>query len=220
MADAPSSATFPSFSIRKRLLTEFIEIHECSFRSAFSSALFLEGGIDNFPYTTRAMVVLLKYRPDCNENASVAYSVEGCTWMTEAQIKALFGSNSSLTSPIEEMMESEMRSKHVGYRGLLRVLFKIEDHIVRESYPQAHVLGTVGALHRAHIETLDHTKWISRIKQFVRDGLVMRAPGEDPVMMMQLGKMKLKKGKWVWVQLTKAQPLEYGYPSDFRGLLF
>ncbi|KAJ7633362.1 hypothetical protein DFH06DRAFT_1479621 [Mycena polygramma] len=220
MADAPSSPTFPPFAIRKRLLTDFIEIHECSFQSAFSSALILEGGIDNFPYTDRAILVFLTYRSDCNENASVAYSVEGAIWVTLAQINAMNGSRlTSLSTPMEDAMESKVRAKVVGFRGMLSVLFKIEDYTVRESYPQVHKLGDIGALHRQHIATLDHTKWVSRVQQFVRDGLVMRAPGEQ-ALLMQLGKMKLIKGKWVWVQLTKAELLQYGYPSDFRGLLF
>lgn len=134
-------------------------------------------------------------------------------------IQNVSGSSSLLSSPMEDMMDATARSQHVGYRGLLRVLFKIEDHLVRESYPQTHALGYNGAFHRAYIDTLDHTKWVSRLQQFVRDGLVMRAPGEQ-ALMMQLGKMKKKKGKWVWVQLTKAELLEYGYPSDFRGLVF
>ncbi|KAF8140781.1 hypothetical protein K438DRAFT_2030416 [Mycena galopus ATCC 62051] len=208
MADAPSSAIFPPFGIRKRLLTDFIEVHECSFQSAFWSALILEGGIDNFPYSKRAIRVLLRYRSDCNENPSVAFSVESCTWIDSDECNTL-----------EERADAELRSGHAGYRGMLRVVFRMEDHGVRESYPQAHDLGPFSGLIRMHIATVDHTKWVSRIQQFVRDGLVMRAPGEN-VLPMQLGKMKMKKGKWVWVQLTKAELLNYGYSSDFPGLFF
>ncbi|KAJ6451679.1 hypothetical protein C8R47DRAFT_1169975 [Mycena vitilis] len=197
-----------------------MEVHECSFQSAFSSALILEGGIDNFSYTDRAILVFLRYRANCNEDPSIAYSVEGALWVTLAEINAINGSRlTSLSSPMEDAMESRVRSKVVGFRGMLSVLFKIEDYTVRESYPQVHTPGDIGALHRQHIATLDHTKWVSRVQQFVRDGLVMRAPGEQ-ALLMQLGKMKLIKGKWVWVQLTKAELLQYGYPSDFRGLLF
>ncbi|KAJ6477968.1 hypothetical protein DFH09DRAFT_1379334 [Mycena vulgaris] len=194
MAHVPSSATFPPFSIRKRLLTDFIEVHECSFNSAFTSALILEGGIDEFAYEKRAL------------------------FMTDVEMDARFG-KVNRTSALEVKVDSTLRAEHPGYRGLLRVYFKMEDHTIGEVYPQTHVQGPVGVLHRAHIATVDHTKWMSRIQQFVRDGLVMRAAGEAELL-MQLGRLKMEKGKWVWVELTKTELMEFGYPSDFIGLLF
>lgn len=228
MANSPSSSDFPPFSIRKRLLTDFIEVrvpvpvlfssvqleypqvHECSFQSAFESALILEGGIDKFPFTKRAILVQLKYRPDCQENPSVAFSIEGCTWTTQG---------AQNRSPMEDQIDAESRARVPGYRGLLRVYFAMEDHTIGELYPQTHLQGLPGVLHRACIATVDHTKWVSRVQQFVRDGLVMRAEGETN-RMMQLGKLKMRKGKWVWVQLTKSELLGFGYPSNFPGLLF
>ncbi|KAJ7078012.1 hypothetical protein B0H15DRAFT_540310 [Mycena belliarum] len=209
MANAPSSPSFPPFFIRKRLLTDFIEVHECSFDSAFTSAIIIEGGIDNFAYERRAILVLLKYRPDCQENPSVAYSVEGCQWTAD----------NSPFSALEAKIDREMRAQDAGYRGLLRVYFRIEDHVIGEAYPQTHMLGPTGAVHRTYVQSLDHTDWVSRVQKRVRDGLVVRQPDEK-ILMMQLGKMVMKKGKWVWVQLTAAQLVEYGYPSNFPGLLF
>ncbi|KAJ7022575.1 hypothetical protein C8F04DRAFT_1402326 [Mycena alexandri] len=225
MADAPSSHTFPPFAIRKRLLTDFIEVHECSFQSAFSSAMILEGGIDKFPFSVRGVVVLLKYRPDCNENPSVAFSVEGCAMLSNVQLEALFGKGIRAKGPLEDMLEKTLREHDAArnYRGQLRVFFKMEDHVVQEVYPQMHQPGAAGVIYRQHLATIDHSKWVSRVQQFVRDGLVMRANGENE-MMMQLGKltmeMKMKKGKWVWVPLTKAELAQHGYPPDFSGLLF
>ncbi|KAJ7704763.1 hypothetical protein B0H17DRAFT_1175388 [Mycena rosella] len=216
MAHSPSSPEFPPFAIRKHLLTDFIELIWA--KSAFSSALILEGGIDNFAFDKRVIFVLLKYRPDCNENPSVAFSVEGCALMTELQMEALFGQR-RVGGAMEAMIDAQSRASHAGYRGLLHVYFKMEDHIVAEAYPQAHVLGDVGEVHRKYVVTVDHTKWVTRVQQFVRDGLVMRAPAEN-VLMMQLGRMSMKKGKWVWVQLTKAELVQLGYPSHFPGLLF
>ncbi|KAJ7078028.1 hypothetical protein B0H15DRAFT_954792 [Mycena belliarum] len=219
MADAPSSPDFPPFPIRKRLLTDFIEVHECSFQSAFSSALILEGGIDNFPFDERMIFVMLKYRPDCAENPAVAFSVLGCTWTTISEVTALFGPPDPAGEALDRMVDTNARAKHSGYRGLLRVFFKMEDHMVRESYPQSHLLGPVGDVHRAYIATVDHTQWATRVQQFVRDGLAMRQPNEN-VLMMQLGRLKMKKGKWVWVQLTREELVQWGYPADFPGLLF
>ncbi|KAJ7430491.1 hypothetical protein B0H11DRAFT_2135503 [Mycena galericulata] len=218
-ANAPSTPLFPPFAIRKRLLTDFIEVHECLFRSAFSSALILEGGIDNFPYDKRAILVVLKYRPDCNENPSVAYNVIGCTWMDENQMDMLFGKSWRAGSSLETRLDASARAGNPGYRGMLSVYFKMEDNTAREAYPQAHMLGDAGVLHRKHVAGLDHTKWVSRVQQFVRDGLVMRAMGEQELI-MQLGRLKMKKGKWVWVQLTKTELIESGYPSNFPGLIF
>ncbi|KAJ7174179.1 hypothetical protein C8R43DRAFT_943794 [Mycena crocata] len=214
-AHAPSSANFPPFLIRKRLLTDFIEAHECTFRSAFSSALILEGGIDNFPYEKRGIVVMLRYRPDCGENPSVAYSVLSYTWVTSDEMAARFGYK---IEPMDRAMDARAQAV-AGYRGLLRVYFRMEDNIVQEMYPQTAPQGLHAVLHQAAIANIDHTKWIERVQQFVNDGLVMRAPGEFEAV-MQLGRLKMKKGKWVWVQLTKAELLEFGYPSDFKGLLF
>ncbi|KAJ6779282.1 hypothetical protein DFH09DRAFT_1284097 [Mycena vulgaris] len=193
-------------------------VHECSFNSAFTSALILEGGIDEFAYEKRALFVFLRYRPDCQENPSVAFSVMGCAWMTDVEMDARFG-KVNRTSALEVKVDSTLRAEHPGYRGLLRVYFKMKDHTIGEVYPQTRVQGPVGVLHRAHIATVDHTKWMSRIQQFVRDGLVMRAAGEAELL-MQLGRLKMEKGKWVWVELTKTELMEFGYPSDFIGLLF
>ncbi|KAJ7160370.1 hypothetical protein C8R46DRAFT_1107901 [Mycena filopes] len=210
--------TFPPFSIRKRLLTDFIEVHECSFQSAFSSAILLEGGIDNFPFGDRAMVVLLKYRPDCEENPSVAYSVEGCMMLNNDQLGSRWTARNG--EAFDQMIERSMREQHGNnYRGLFRAFFRMEDHVVQEAYPQMHQSGQTGVFYRQLITTIDHSKWQSRVQQFVRDGLVMRAESETD-MKMQLGKMKLKKGKWVWVGLTKAELVQHGYPADFPGLYY
>ncbi|KAJ7656189.1 hypothetical protein B0H17DRAFT_1337998 [Mycena rosella] len=214
-AHAPSSATFPPFIIRKRLLTDFIEAHECTFRSGFTSALTLEGGIENFPFDRRVLTVMLRYRPDCNENPSVAYSVLGHTWTTSAEMTARFG---YMTDALELEIDARMRVK-ADYRGLLRVYFRMEDNIVQELYPQIVPQGLEAILHRAATATVNHTQWMTRVQRFVNDGLVMRAPGEHEAV-MQLGRLKIRKGKWVWVQLTPAELLEFGYPSDFTGLLF
>ncbi|KAJ7723812.1 hypothetical protein B0H16DRAFT_1597999 [Mycena metata] len=221
MADTPSSATFPPFAIRKRLLTDFIEVHECSFQSAFSSAMILEGGIDKFQFSERGVLVLLKYRPDCNENPSVAFSVEGAVMMSNAQLEALLGKGTHPQSPLDGMLETALRERDTlrYYRGRLRVFFRMEDHVVQEVYPQMHVAGAAGAIYRQHLTTIDHSKWVSRVQQFVRDGLVMRANGEDEMIML-LGKLEMKKGKWVWVPLTKDELTQHGYPSNFSGLLF
>ncbi|KAK7017405.1 MYND-type domain-containing protein [Favolaschia claudopus] len=208
MVNAPSSDTFPPFFIRKRLLTDFIEVHECLFQNAFISAITLAGGLDNFAYSKRAMLILLQYRPDCNENPSVAFSVLGCMWLDDSNISAL-----------DKHLETTLRTGREGYCGTLRVHFRMEDHVVGESYPEAHVLGPIGFLYRKHLKTFDHSKWLDRVQRFVKDGLVMRAQGETTLNML-LGTLKMRKGKWVWVQLSKTELVAHGYPPDFSGLLF
>ncbi|KAJ7160305.1 hypothetical protein C8R46DRAFT_1223779 [Mycena filopes] len=218
MADVQSSDTFPPFLIRKRLLTDFIEVHHCSFRSAFLSAILLEGGIDSFPFDDRSMVVRLKYRPDCRENPSVAYSIEGCMMLNNNQLWPRWTARNG--EPFDQMLEQRIREEHGNlYRGLFRAFFRIEDHVVQEMYPQIHQPGAVGVFYRQLMTTIDHSQWQNRVRQFVRDGLAMRAEGENE-MRMQLGKMKLRRGKWVWVGLTQAELAQYGYPADFPGLFY
>ncbi|KAJ7250757.1 hypothetical protein C8J57DRAFT_1723506 [Mycena rebaudengoi] len=220
MANSPSSPSFPAFPIRKRLLTDFIEVHECSFNSAFSSALILEGGIENFSFDTRALFVLLQYRPDCEENPSVAFSVLGCKWITKDDklIPKRFPGMQGL-SPLNAKLDADARAKVPAYRGMLHVYFRMEDNIVLECYPQVLPTGDVGLLQKTYIDTVDHTKWISRIQRYVRDGVVMRAESPNG-MLMHLGRLQMKKGNWVWVKFTKAELLKLGLPPDLPGLLF
>ncbi|KAJ6779273.1 hypothetical protein DFH09DRAFT_1091896 [Mycena vulgaris] len=148
MAHVPSSDTFPPFAIRKRLLTDFIEM------------------------------------------------------------EARYGKGVHAGRALDDMIDTNARARVLDYRGLLGVYFGMEDHI-----------GDKGALIRACLATIDYTQWISRVQQFVRDGLVVQAP-EELELVMQLVRLKMKRGKWVWVQLTTAELIEFGYPSNFPGLLF
>ncbi|KAJ7617292.1 hypothetical protein FB45DRAFT_933833 [Roridomyces roridus] len=222
MANVPSSTDFPSFQIRKRLMADFIEVHECTFPSGFTSAIIAEGGIENFPYDKRCLLVTLRYRPDCQENPSVAFNVIGSRWATEVELKLQYN-RAWGKSPMDIHVDTRMRQGDAGYIAMFCVYFIMEDDMIGELYPQTRTQfqapGVLGVLQRQQMAALDHSKWLSRVQGFVRDGLVVHSPRQQ-ALIMQLGKMEMEKGKWVWVQLTKAELLKHGYTSDFPGFMF
>ncbi|KAF7324184.1 MYND-type domain-containing protein [Mycena kentingensis (nom. inval.)] len=211
MADTPSSATFPPFQIRKRLLTDFIEVHECSIRSALYSALILAGHMESFPYATRAMRIFLRYNPACGENPSTAYDLVAHTWFDDAALNAqIRGGSYDPAALVGE--RGGMRIP--GLCGWLRVYFQIEDHVVQEMYPQARRQDVLGnALEVLHTHQIDHRPWFDTLQKTVRDGLVKRALTEESLV-MQMGKMWLKKGKWVWVALTDEELAAGGHAKQ------
>ncbi|KAJ7048768.1 hypothetical protein C8F01DRAFT_1188477 [Mycena amicta] len=198
MADAPSSADFPPFAIRKRLLTDFIEVHECSVQSALYSAIVLCGHMESFPYDSRALRFYLKYNPACKENPSIAYTLHAYQWFDDRELRAKLHNEG-----FERLMEQA--NGRPGFCGWLRVYFRIEDHVVQESYPQQRKQDPIGnALEVLQTQLMDHKPWFERLQKVVKEGLVKRAVGEHDAV-MQMGRMKMKKGKWVWIPLTDAE---------------
>ncbi|KAF7290209.1 MYND-type domain-containing protein [Mycena indigotica] len=211
MAHVPSSPNFPPFAIRKRLLTDFIEVHECSFQSSWYSAIHTAGGMDSFPYDSRGLRIYLKYNPACQENPAIAYTLLAHEWFDDAADRAALMAKGF--AGLEEQMKRVFAGRP-GFRGWFRVYFRIEDHQVQESYPQEHALDPMGlTLERINAQRKHHPQWFERVQKVVADGLVKRALNENDAV-MRMGRMRLKKDKWVWEPLSDRELEASGQPKD------
>ncbi|KAF7317450.1 MYND-type domain-containing protein [Mycena chlorophos] len=213
MANQPSSPDFPIYQIRRRLLSDFVEVHQCDFESAFYSAVIMGGGsMEKFPFDTRAVRVYLKYNPACSENPSTAFRLVAWEFFDDASSRAHPMPRASST---ETYYEEQMRAQP-GFCGVLCVHFRMEDANLFESYPQLRKTGIDpvirAALEKIKTEGQDHKTWFERMQKLVEDGLVKRAFSEQD-QALKMGRIELKKGKWVWVELEEAELKSRGLQS-------
>nr|GAT47554.1 predicted protein [Mycena chlorophos] len=172
-ANTPSSASFPSFQIRRRLSSDFVEVHECDFTTALYSAVIVGGEtMEKFPYTTRGLRIYLRYNPLCNENPSTAFTLHSYAFFDDAAERANppLGASAGI-----EAMSAALRARP-GFCGFLRVYYQMEDHVLIEPYPMLRKQDVIGnAMEVLQTQLVDHKPWFARIQKSVREGLVKRA---------------------------------------------
>jgi hypothetical protein len=184
------------------LLYQFSQLYKWSLEKAGYSALRLQGGKENFDYSNKLMFIDLRYRPECQGNPGLSFTVQNASLISKADLRdnhsfALqFGQSAILTK--------KMALRHSDdFIDLLVVLFATKDDFI---------IGYQAIYrHSADLEEcvaqINHDVWLGELQKSVDSGFVFRLQEDSTA---RLGRMKFNGLEWSWAALSDAEVKSLG----------
>jgi len=181
---------------RLHLLHDFREAHTWYIQKTIYYAMRHLGMEDNFDFSRTFILINLRYRPDCDDNPSVAFEIEHVGFYPLAVLMEDSEEVLEAGRPRREELEARMRATEKGFLAMMTIAYKMEDFVEWEAIEYFN-LSPRREIEIAFLREEIGDRWMEDIQRTVRMGIVFRQDKKDP-QKLRAGCLKKRKNKYFW----------------------
>ena len=196
------------------LLRHWIVTYAFTLNRAILCALLERGRLEDFPYTSHYLHLKLAFQPDCEGNASRAFTVEsGAIYPWDAgkihpELVQEFGNE----QPSRSCLHTLRSAATPNYAGCLNILYDISTEISAKGVWESKPIYRIMPEFEATVRSVWGPRlglWIDELRSVAAAGIVLNkkvkdASGRSDASWVP-GKMVRREGKWEWVEMSREE---------------